>query len=299
MAELSVRLFGKLTVLRDGQQLAGFEPRKVQELFCHLLLRRTQPQSREVLTDMLWGDLPPAQARKGLRQTLWQLQRALEQGDAAPMLVADSEWVTITDTAPLWVDVAIFEAACRRCEGVAGATLDEPRAAELVRAVELYQGDLLEGCYHDWCIYERERLQGLYLAALDRLLCYSEARGAFEAGIGYGLSALRIHRACERTHRQLMRLYHKQGDRSAALRQYERCVTALDQELGVTPSARTEALAAQIRADAADSAHPPEAAPGLSHVLAGLYGLQATIAATQREVQAQIEAVEQLLRRLR
>ena len=36
--------------------------------------------------------------------------------------------------------------------------MDEDRARSLEDAVSLYQGDLLEGCYEDWCIYERERL---------------------------------------------------------------------------------------------------------------------------------------------
>ncbi|MGH9768785.1 MAG: bacterial transcriptional activator domain-containing protein, partial [Blastocatellia bacterium] len=39
--------------------------------------------------------------------------------------------------------------------------------------------------------------------------------------------------ACERTHQQMMRLKHLAGDRTGAMRQYDRCVKALCQELGV------------------------------------------------------------------
>jgi hypothetical protein len=44
----------------------------------------------------------------------------------------------------------------------------------------------------------------------------------------------------------LMRLYYLNGDRAAALRQYEQCATILDEELGVKPSKRTIALYKQI-----------------------------------------------------
>ena len=46
-----------------------------------------------------------------------------------------------------------------------------------------------------------------------------------------------------------MRLYLKQGDRSSALQQYERCRIVLAEELGVAPDARTQALHIQALAE--------------------------------------------------
>ncbi|NIN69138.1 MAG: hypothetical protein GTO63_31510, partial [Anaerolineae bacterium] len=81
------------------------------------------------------------------------------------------------------------------------------------------------------CLYERERLQNMYLAILDKLVSYSEVQGAYEAGLGYGSRILSYDGARERTHRRLMRLYYLAGDRTAALRQYDSCVEALRREL--------------------------------------------------------------------
>ena len=50
----------------------------------------------------------------------------------------------------------------------------------------------------------------------------------------------------ETAHRELMRLYALSGQRHEALRQYQRCVDALNDELDVSPDAATEALYAQI-----------------------------------------------------
>lgn len=94
-------------------------------------------------------------------------------------------------------------------------------------AVQLYQGPLLEGWYQDWCLYERERLQSMYLAMLDELMGYCEVRHDYETGLLYGMGIMSYDWARERTHRRLMRLHYLNGDRAAALRQYEQCAVAL------------------------------------------------------------------------
>jgi hypothetical protein len=130
---------------------------------------------------------------------------------------------------------------------VDGQALDTTQVQALREAVALYHGDLFEGCFHDWCLYERERLQNLFLGALDKLMDYCEACGDYESGLAYGSRILQYDGARERTHRRLMRLYCLAGERSAAMRQYDHCVQALRRELDVTPSDRTLTLYQQVR----------------------------------------------------
>ncbi len=164
--------------------------------------------------------------------------------------------------------------------------------------MELYRGGLQESWYHDWYLYERERLQHLYLILLDKLMDYCEARGEFEAGLVYGALILRCERARERTHRRLMRLFYASGDRTAALRQYERCVAALKEELGVEPAKRTVALVEQIRADqlqplnAEQVAYSPASVPATSRVpdmATNLTRLQTALDEVQRQLSAIIQ----------
>src|SRR5690242_65914 len=83
MGILQVYMFGQLRVHHEDRLLNGFEPAKVAELFCYLLLYRDRPQPRDTLATLLWGDNTTAQAKKYLRQTLWHLQDALEVPEAA------------------------------------------------------------------------------------------------------------------------------------------------------------------------------------------------------------------------
>lgn len=307
MVTLHVSLFGKLHVQLGEQVLTALTTRKVQELFCYLLLCRDRSHPREALASLLWADSPTAQSKKYLRQALWQLQAAVQpqtEPIPCPLLLLDLDWVRFNPEADLWLDVAVLEQAFVLAQGVPGRELDARRVQALQIAVDCYQGDLLEGWYQDWCLYERERLQNMYLAMLDKLMGYCESHHDYEAGLAYGIRVLRYDRARERTHRRLMRLHYLARNRTAALRQYERCVAALDEELGVGPGKSTVALYEQIRADQLDGlACPPAQASAaletttaaLPEVLGHLEQLQAALDSALRQVGLAIQAVKRTL----
>jgi DNA-binding SARP family transcriptional activator len=251
MSQLRISLFGRFCVQCDDQLAEGFEIQKVQELFCYLLLHRDRPHPREKLADLLWSSSSSAQAKKYLRQTLWQLQSMLEQAGPAgkTVLLVESDWLQVNEAAELWVDATEFERAFARVKGRRGGEMDSAQARTIRRAVRSYQGDLLENWYQDWCIFERERLQNIYLSLLDKLMGYCEARADYDSGISYGFEILRNDPARERTHRRLMRLHYLSGDRTGALRQYQRCAVILAKELDIEPAARTKILYQQIQGD--------------------------------------------------
>jgi DNA-binding SARP family transcriptional activator len=303
--------------LRCGDQIvSGLEAQKTQELLCYLLLNRGRAYVREKLADVLWSNSSGAQSRKYLRQALWQLQTVLDRTNGAgnSLLVVESDWLHINPAADFWMDVYQFEQAVAMTRGRQGKELSLAEAQSLRAAVQLYRGDLLENWYQDWCLLERERLQNMYLASLDKLMDYCEAQPAYEDGIAFGEQILRSDRARERTYRRLMRLYYLAGDRTGALRQYEHCAAALNQELGVRPAGRTIALYMLIRTDQGLVAPPlsapqPTAAaqtkPEISNaapptdpdVLGRLYELRATLASAYRQVEEEIEAIRLVLSR--
>lgn len=311
MALIKINLFGKFSARRAEQSLAGLDVYRTQELFSYLLVHRDRPHTREALATLLWGETPTEKAKKYLRQTLWHLQTALDapsEGPGQSFLLAEHDRVQLNLRAAFWLDVADFEQAHAQARGMAARELGAQQFAAMQRAAALYTGDLLEGWYQDWCLYERERLQNMYLALLDKLLGYCVAHQDYEAGQFYGDLLLRQDRAHERTHRQLMRLHYRAGDRTTALRQHERCRIALREELDIEPDHRTAALYEQIRADClADSAAPrdsneaDEPAPdrrgeSLPDVLAHLLQFQSMLADAQRRVRRDIKAVELLLK---
>jgi DNA-binding SARP family transcriptional activator len=244
-----VHLLGRFEAQVGGRSVEAFRGRKTTELLSFLLLFRDRPHHREVLAGTLWPESETEQSKKYLRQSLWQLRAASGCGpEPAPLFTADTEWVQVNAT-QLWLDVAQLEEAYARVKLTPGERLNDSAAAELARVVPLYRGDLLEGCYQDWCTYERERLKALYLSLLERLLAYYEATRRPEEGVVHGELLLRHDRAHERAHRRLLRLRYQAGDRTGAIRQFERCSEALMEEFGIAPGERTRLLYEQLKSD--------------------------------------------------
>ncbi len=299
MSQLHVSLFGKFCARCGEQRLEGLDATKVQELFCYLLIHPNRPHHRETLANLLWQEQPQSQSKSYLRRALWQLQNALPQhGLVKELLHVDADWISLDYTPDLWLDVALFEQAFLQLKDRSGTLLSEADVHTLSEAVNVYQGDLLEGWYQDWCLFERERLQQMLLMMLDKLMEHCESCGAFEEGIAYGTQILRFDLAQERTYRRLMRLYYLAGDRTGALRQYERCTAVLQEELGVKPARVTERLRAQIQADQVDLPAifvNGESNPQLQNALSRLLRLDAILGQTRQEIRQEIQRVEAAL----
>jgi DNA-binding SARP family transcriptional activator len=308
MSTLRIHLFGKFDICCGEQALTGFDARKMQELFCYLVLHRERPCPREILATLLWGDNSTAQSKRYLRKALWQLQTVVNSQtgfDNGYLFLIEPDWVQFNPRANFWLDVAVFERVFIFIQGVPGREFDSQRTQTVQGAIDLYRGDLLEGWHQDWCVYERERFRNMYLVMLDKLMGHCEASRDCENGLFYGSLILRYEKARERTYRRLMRLHYLAGDRTAALRQYERCVAVLDEELGVIPGKRTRALYEQLRSDCFGDAVPSpiwvdETADfSLLEVLGHLKQLQGVLADAQRQVQRDVQAVERALHNVR
>lgn len=249
---MCVYLFGKFSVECNSEVWQLADAAKERELFCYLLIYRNRPHPRESLANLLWSETTTEKSKKYLRQAIWHLHGAFEKFEIKSdqkVFQVEHDWVQLNSNENFRIDVSQFEEIYESVCDVSGAKLNESSADALQKATDLYRGELLEGWYQDWCLFERERFQNMYLTMLDKLLSYCRVRSLFDTGIKYGLTLLRYDRANEKAHRQLMRLRYMAGNRTEALRQYEHCVTALKEELGVRPDRRTENLYKQICAD--------------------------------------------------
>jgi len=81
----------------------------------------------------------------------------------------------------------------------------------------------------------------LYLKALAALVEIWTAQGRLDKAIACAQRYLETDDLAEDMHRCLIRLYAATDNRSAALRQFERCAAALERELGVSPLPETRA----------------------------------------------------------
>ena len=224
---LHIKLLGEFRLIYDKKLVPDVDKSRLQSLLTYLLLHRTAPQSRQHLAFLFWPDSAETQARSNLRRELYNLRRALPHADQ--YLSIDTRTIGWRSDAPFILDVADFEALLAQAD----EGLETDRQIVLEQAVALYTGQLLPGCYEEWLLSERERLEQLFIEALEQLLVRLADQGAYSNAIGYGRRLLRHDPLHERTYCRLIDLYAQRGDRARALRMYHDCVTVLERELGV------------------------------------------------------------------
>ncbi|MDQ3699784.1 MAG: AAA family ATPase, partial [Chloroflexota bacterium] len=233
---LRLRLLNDFCLVCDEGPVTGLTSARGQSLLAYLALHLQAPQRRQQLAFLFWPDATEAQARNNLRQLMHQLRRAWPATDR--YLAADASALSWRHDVHLWIDVAEFESTVALAdEAERRADVVTMRAA-LERAVGLYQGDLLPGCYEDWIVPERQRLGQRYSRTLDRLIALLEGQRAYGAAIEYADERLR-HDPLEDAYRQLMRLHALNHDRAGGLRVYQACATWLERELAIEPSPAT------------------------------------------------------------
>ena len=283
MAVLGLSLLGGFRAEWSSGQNLDLASKKACALLAYLAL---QPErllhSREVLADLLWSESGPIQARASLRQAVAALRRACHV--AAPgLLVVEADRIGIEE-AHLQVDVREFE-----------RLLADFTPEALASAIALYRGPLLGGfaihasVFEGWLQVQRERLAEAALLAFDKAIAGTLAREPRQsADLAHRLLALDPTR--ETGHRALMRLYAAQGERAAAIRQYQLCMATLRRELGVQPATETrdlyfEVLRSGTSAATAQAGAAP-LAPALSLSETALIGRQEEFARLLQAMEA-------------
>jgi predicted ATPase/DNA-binding SARP family transcriptional activator len=220
---LLIQLLGGCKLVHEGLPLADFDKSRLQSLTAYLALNRYAPQARSRLAFLFWPDSSEAQAHTNLRKLFHQFRNAIPRAD--DFIRTEGKTVQWRADAPFELDVADFERAVA--------------AGDFQRAVTLYQGDLLPECYEDWVLVERERLRRIFIRTLEQLLDQLERGRQYRTAIEYGQRLQRYDPLREDTYCRLMRLYALEGDRGNVVRTYENCVSVLQLQLSISPSAAT------------------------------------------------------------
>ena len=235
-ASLRIRLFGEFSICRDGATISGLGSARLQSLLAYLLLNRESNLSRQQLAFLFWPETTDGQAQTNLRQLLHTLRHRFPAiGD---YLEIDERTVSWHTDAPIWLDVAEFESSL----AAASAHTGSAKLRMLSEAIAIYHGALVPDCYDNWILIPRERLEERYLRALEQCVLLCEERREYLQAIEWARKLLSADPLHEATYRRLMRLHALNSDRVAAVRIFHTCAAALEQELGVAPSAATREL---------------------------------------------------------
>jgi SARP family transcriptional regulator, regulator of embCAB operon len=235
--------------LEHGEHLIrerNFPGRQGRAVFAFLALRRHRAVHREELMNAVWPGEAGAQGDSGLDPILSKLRalfRAAGLADAA--MRAGAGTVELQLPSSTWIDV---EAAANALDEAEGALRRNDGAAWSLAniAATISARSFLPELEAPWIEARRNTLRAMQLRALHCLALVSAGNHEPRLAIQHASEMVQLDPFKETAYQLLMRLHAAAGDRAEALRVFARLRELLKDELGVSPSAQTEAVYLEI-----------------------------------------------------
>lgn len=244
---LRIRTLGAFRVWRGQEEIGGkaWGREKARQLFHLFLAHRGQLLPKPRIIDTLWPDLDLGAADGTFRVALNALNKVLEperKGGTPRFIQREGASYGLLIGPDVWIDATEFERLLEEAQAM--ETLGENPIELYRRALELSDGDFLADFpqYDAWCERERERLADRYKEGVVKLARLLYGQGDDDGAILWAQRLIERDTCAEEAYRIVMAAQYRQGDRPMALRTYDRCVIALDEELGVDPMPETQLL---------------------------------------------------------
>lgn len=243
-ARLHIWTLGHFRVERDGLAVPASAWRRSGGTALKALLIHRQI-TRDRMADFLFPDVDADIGRSRLNEAIHVLRKALEPdlkpGAPSRYLRQEGQFLTLRLGAEDWLDFEEFERCLR-----AAAVADTPLPL-LMRARELYGGDLFAEESGSWCLSARQKLNRRWQRAMLRLAEEQERLGERDEASLTLQALVDADVTYEPAVRQLMLNHVRHGSARVAMRLYHQLETALRNEVGVPPAPETRALATAIR----------------------------------------------------
>ena len=270
MAKLALAFLGAFHVTLDDQPITRFGTDKTRALLAYLAMESERAHRREALADMLWPDQSDDAARHSLRQALLRLRGAIGDTESTTFLLISPEAIHFNRTSAYSLDAAEFSTLVGACQTHSHSRLTDCAAciARLQQAADLYRGELLKDLFlgestqfEEWVIVRRELLHRQALESLDTLATHHLEHDEYTRARNYAARQIELEPCHEEAHRALMSALARDGQRGAALAQYDACRKILAREFNTAPSEETTKLHEKIRAGAFEAKSPAAGAP--------------------------------------
>lgn len=189
--------------------------------------------SRGELDGLLWPESDHGTARRSLRGEMSRLGKFLPSG------ALESQGQYVRAGSMLDVDLWQFK------EAMATHSWE--------RAVTLYRGPLMEGLFvrnaepfESWLNNEQDRIQALYLDALNALSERAAEAGEIGAALAYTQQIIRTNPLSESAYIRAMRWATQLNEHALALHIYHSLQDVLKSEFGIAPPKEASRLAREV-----------------------------------------------------
>jgi SARP family transcriptional regulator, regulator of embCAB operon len=251
---LRVYLTGRVCVECDDELVDERDlPRRQGRLaFAFLSVERSRAVPLGELAEILWPSERPAAWEQAVRALMSKIRSSLSRViPAGHELIANAFGCYQLQLPPAaWVDLEAAVDSLHQAEGALHR--GDPAAAYgwAVVASTISRRPFLAGDDSPWVLCKREEIQAVLLRAIDCVIDACAANGELRLALKNAKEAITFAPFRETGYQRLMRLHQVCGNRAEALLVYDQCAQLLKAELGIGPTAETEAIRSQVLSSA-------------------------------------------------
>ncbi|MGE0491155.1 MAG: response regulator [Vulcanimicrobiota bacterium] len=229
---LRILSMGPFEVYRGDDRIAdrAWKTRNVKFLLAALAFQGGRPVVEDHLLDWFWPRLDVHKARKNLYWSTSVLRRTLKPPDwdgDEDYMTRSSAGLGLNPELPWSHDYQELEALVEDSA--------RPDGERFRRLSELYRGVYLEGCYMDWVLPLREKLQRRVADAMAGFVERAEENNQPKEVLEYAHRLVEIDPCRQAAYLSAMQASLALGRPEEAVRQYKSCQKALREQLDMEP----------------------------------------------------------------
>jgi EAL domain-containing protein (putative c-di-GMP-specific phosphodiesterase class I)/DNA-binding SARP family transcriptional activator len=213
-------------------------------VFAYLAAERQRTVSRDELADALWPGMLPDTWAAALRGVVTEVRRFLESNglDPADVLASSHGGYQLRLPPGVVVDLDEARAAFAAAREQLAGGIPARAAAHAERAGALARLPFLPHHEGEWVDGVRRELKSIETGALELQVRAHAQAGDLHAAADAAEGLVRAEPFSEAAHQLRIRVLGDAGDQAGAVTAYEHCRDVLASELGVRPSAATDAV---------------------------------------------------------
>lgn len=234
---LRIFFMGTFEVFRGEERIADnlWRTQKTKHLLAYLALRKKIPE--DVVLESFWpGDV--VRGKRNLAVALSFMRATLKPDgpQSSELSIYRANGILCMESRQSWHDVEEFQSAYGQARAMDGAGDVERAVAAYRRVVQLYRGPFMDGCYMDWALLERTRVEQMAVDSMTRLAQLFQLQAKPRESAEFAEKALELNPESQDLHLLLMRAHIALGRPEQAVKQYEICRKILERDLGIEPS---------------------------------------------------------------
>lgn len=244
---ININLLGKFSICDGTGSVSDADLRSdmLKKLFAYMVLHKGQPVSVQELSENLWVDGETDNPQGALKNLMYRMRNSLKGafGDVQFFTTCQGSY-SFNSEVEVSVDAEEFEKLVKSSKN---SKSDKEKMKQLKKAVDLYQGDFLDGC-HDlsWIVTTSTYYHSMFLSAVKDLASLYIEEGKFADAEKLITTGLKFDNVDEKLHCELIRLYIKQGNLDLATKTYDNAKEVLRTALGIRDSKNLRDIQAEI-----------------------------------------------------